>query len=157
MVTEIGPKKVNLVLETGFQIILIIGLLYYGYRLGYYNRRHPVTGDHINDGAVFFVLIAANLFWIRRLLYIPYWVIMDDEAKTFEVKYLMLPAKKFELTDITAYSNNTISSRSESTFGIYVHLKNGSRILLSDIHLDNYSPVEWYLSDMGIKNLGEEA
>jgi len=90
------------------------------------------------------------------LYYTPFWVIIDDDAKTLQIKYLMVKPLTVGLKNITAYSNTTLRTRGGAMYGIYVYLSNGAKILFNDMNVDNYNLIEIFLSQQNVKNLGEE-
>lgn len=68
----------------------------------------------------------------------------------------MLKPKVVGVLDIDAYSTTVIKSRSTSYFGMFLYLSDGSKILFSDLSLENYTPVETFLDGLNVKKLGEE-
>jgi hypothetical protein len=88
--------------------------------------------------------------------FLPFWVIIDDEFKTLEIKYPMLKTKVVRLMDMDNYCSTTIKSISQSYFGIYLHLSDGRRILFSDLSFDNYIPIEVFLNKLKVKKMDDE-
>lgn len=157
MLTEIGPNKTELWGRIIGQIVLLVVLGYFVYRLitdaQLYQPREPV-----GKGWFFAVLILAlNISSFFQLYFLPFWIIIDDDLKTLQIKYLMKKPKVVGKHDIAFYCDTTIKLRRSDCFGLFLHLSNGKRILISDLTFDNYMPVELFLIAIKIKKMDEES
>jgi hypothetical protein len=155
MITEIGPNKGQMFFAISLQIVLILCLSFYCYLVFLPNGRHLISLQHQKDCCLLFLFFVFTLIAGIRLLFMPFWVFIDDENKTLKVKYLLSGPKLFNLRDITGYSTTAIKSRSQSSYGIFINLAKGKKILLSEINLDDYYAVELFLNTSHVKNDGE--
>jgi len=156
MLTEIGPKKFVIGGRIILQVILAMPLLYIIYMSIFQKSIHHLNKMAIRDWAYIIIFLIMNILAFLQLLFLPFWVTIDDELKTLEIKYLMLHSKIVNIYDIIAYSSTTIKSRSSSCFGMFLYLTGGKQVLLSDLTLDNYTPVEVFLKNLKVENKGEE-
>ncbi|MCR8558868.1 hypothetical protein KXD93_14525 [Mucilaginibacter sp. BJC16-A38] len=156
MLTEISPKKDALYGRIILQIILFVALLYFIYGVIFPKGKHHLHDQAAKDWLLVLVALVFNIGFLIKLYSMPFWVIIDDESKTLTFKYLKLPPKNISIYDITGYATTTMKDRSQSYFGIYIYLDEGNRILLSDKTFYDYSPVERFLEQLKVKNLGEE-
>ena len=156
MLTEVSPKKTELYGGIIVQIGVFVALLYFIYILVYPHGKHHFHEQVVKDWLFAIVFLVLNIGLFLKLYSTPFWVIIDDESKTLTLKYLMLPPQNISAHEIAGYATTTIKGRSESYFGIYVHLTAGNRILLSDKTFYDYSPIERFLEQEKVKKLGEE-
>ncbi|MDN3579241.1 hypothetical protein [Mucilaginibacter flavus] len=155
MVTQIGPPKGILVLRIVILIALVLAALYYAYGLinhsGHYLGRNRATAWVAPCG---FMFIGVSLF--LNLFFTPSAVLIDDELKTLEVKYLMRSSKNLGFFGMQAYSTTTIKQKNGASYGIFIYLTNGKKILLTDRDFKDYNLVEEFLINLKVKALGEE-
>ena len=156
MLTEVSPKNTELYGRMIAQAILFIALLYFIYVLVYPHGRHHLHDQVVKDWFYLTLCLGLNIGFFVRLYFTLFWVIIDDEAKTLTLKYLMLPQKNIDVHDITGYTTITIKGKSENYFGIYIYLPAGDKILLSDRIFYDYSPIERFLEQFKAKKMGEE-
>ena len=159
MITKIYPKKGEIPVRIFFQILLLIGLLYMIFLLMHPTGKHKFHSQVIIDWAFGFIILSLNFRNLYQLYFTPFWVIIDNEMKTLEIKYLISKSKVVDPKDITGYSSTFIkgwSSKSMNYFGMFLYLIDGTKILLSDQSLVTYTPIEIFLNEIGVKNLGEE-
>jgi hypothetical protein len=161
MLTEYGPKRGDVIGRIVFQIFLVGILLYCLYAAFFikfsYLIKQPV---YIRAGLVA-ILFFMNVKFFLELYFLPFWVIVDDELKTLEIKYLMRPSKVLGVLDIISYSSTTIKigtrSGTSNYSGIILSLSQERKVLLSEYNLYEYVPIEIFLMDLKIKNTGEES
>jgi hypothetical protein len=154
MITTINPKTSDIKFSIIFQVILGMVLLYLIYvlifQMGSYTP-HKKISIWFAFGSC--LILGITLF--LQLLFLPYKITIDDELNILVVKYVIIPTKTLYLSDIASYSNTTIKSKSSAAFGIFINLSSGKQILASDLTLDNYNPIEWFLAEKKVENLGE--
>ena len=156
MLTEVSPNKTELYGRIIFQIGLFILSFYFLYIIIYPVGRHHFYEQRVRDWLFGMVFLVMTVAFFLKLYFMPFWVIINDEFKTLEIRYLMLKPKVVGLMDMDYYCSITIKSRSQSYFGIYLHLSDGSRILFSDLSFDNYTPIEVFLSEQKVKKMDDE-
>ncbi|HAL83051.1 MAG TPA: hypothetical protein DCO83_13115 [Mucilaginibacter sp.] len=156
MLTEVGPNKTELWGRVISQIVMFLILGYFVYRL-FNPHGIPPTHDLIVKGWIYAVLIlSGNIAAFLQLYFLPFWVIIDDDVKTLEIKYLLKKPIVVGKHAIASYSNTTIKIRRSDCFGLFLHLSDGKRVLISDLTFDNYMPVGLFLSEINIKKKGDE-
>lgn len=156
MLTEVSPNKPALYGRIILQIGLFILSFYFLYIIIHPVGKHYFHEQRVRDRLFGTVFLIMTVVFFVKLYFMPFWVIIDDELKTLEIKYLMLKPKVVGLMDMDYYFSTTIKSRSQSYFGIYLHLSDGSRILFSDLNFDNYIPIEMFLSKLKVKKKDDE-
>jgi hypothetical protein len=158
MTTEISAKKYHVFGRILLQILLLGVLLFAIYKTIkiYTHGGHLLTNVPFMIWFLGFAVLTLNIDYFLQLLFLPFWVIIDDESKSLEIKYLIMKSKVIEVHDITSYSTTVINLGRLSYFGIIMYLPKGKQILLSDLTLDNYTPVEALLTDLKVENLGEK-
>lgn len=102
-----------------------------------------------------FLLLIGNAAYFRFLNQIVFWVYLDDDAKTLEVKYLLQKPKLFREEDLIAYSDKTagIDPKNDNSPGIYLHTSDGEKISFTDFNLNNYMSIVLFLDNLKIKKL----
>jgi hypothetical protein len=105
-----------------------------------------------------FVLLFSifNAVIFVQLLFLPILVIIDSDLKELEIKYLLLGSKVVKVENIDSYSLTVITTKSDSYKGLLLYLTDGKKILLSDFNLKDYTSIESFLNESGIKNSGNE-
>jgi hypothetical protein len=155
MKTTIGPNKGNFYGKIVVEIVFLFLFCYFAYVAFHKEIHRPfmeiTTGRY---GAIMFLILTVGL--MNNIRKVPFCVIIDDELKTLQVKYLLTGTRLIRLEEIKAYSNTTMKSTLASCLGIFVHLTNGQKFLASDINLEDYWPIELFLMNLKVKNLGEE-
>jgi hypothetical protein len=157
MLTEVEPKKFAIGGRVTVQIVLFVVLLYFVYVIVNPKGIHLQHTQVIPDRLFGLLVLVFNIGFFLQLLYMPFWVTIDDELKTLEIKYLILPKKVLSLYDIISYNTTTIRSKNSSCFGVILNLAGEKKILLSDLNFENYTPVEVFLNKFDVKNQGEES
>ncbi len=161
MLTEYGPKRGDVTGRIILQIFLAGILLYCLYTVFFikfnFLTKQPV---YIRAGLVA-ILFVMNVKFFLELYFLPFWVIVDDELKTLEIKYLTRPPKVLGVLDIISYSSTTLKINSRSGTGNYsgiiLSLSQEKKVLLSEYNLYEYVPIEIFLMDLKIKKTGEES
>jgi hypothetical protein len=106
------------------------------------------------SAAIMFLLF--TLVFLLQIFFLPIGVSIDDVSKKMEIKFLLLKSKNVSIADIDSYNSTIIVTKSESYEGMLLHLKSGKIILLSNFNLKDFSPIELFLNESGIKSLGKE-
>jgi len=160
MSVEYGPKQADIIGRIIVQVFLAGVLLYCLYAIFFlkfnFLTKQPV---YIRAGLAVLILLL-NAKYFLELLFLPFWVIVDDELKTLEIKYLMLPSKVLGTLDIISYSSTVVKinlrSGTSNYSGIILSLPYNKQVLLSEYNLYEYAPIEIFLMDLKIKNSGEQ-
>jgi hypothetical protein len=156
MVTEIGPNKADLYSKIFIQLVLVVILFYFIYHLSYAGLKHHSYGQRPKDFGYLAISAMFNVALFLRIYIMPYWLIIDDELKTLEIKYLMSKPSIINVHDIAVFSPTTIKTKSSVFFGIFVYLYNGKKILISDLNFENYLPVETFLNASHVEKSEDE-
>jgi len=156
MSTEIGANKGAFLGRVILQVALFAGLCYLIYVIMFPKGTHLYHEQKVRDWLFGLGCLVANVVLFFRLYFLVSGVIMDDQLKMLEIKYWFLPSQTIRLTDIAGYSDTVIKGRSSSYQGIYIHLNEGKKILLSDLNLTDSFPVEMFLGDCGVKKMPDE-
>jgi hypothetical protein len=149
MITAIGPNKGNMFQRIAAQAVF--GLVFIW---AIVKAAEPIGGWWLL-WVISFLLLIGNAVYFRFLNQIVFWVYLDDDAKTLEVKYLLQKPKLFPGKDLIAYSDKTagIDPKNDNSPGIYLRTSDGEKISFSDFNLDNYAPIVVFLDNLKIKKL----
>jgi hypothetical protein len=156
MSTEISANKGNLWGRIILLITCLAILCYSAYVLVYPKGKHIFHEQKVRDWSFLLFSLVASIGGFIKLYSLITGVIIDEEQKVLEIKYLCLPNKTIYLKDIAGYGTTVIKTRSSGYQGINIHLADGGKILLSDLNLTDSFPVELFLGDSGVKKMGEE-
>jgi hypothetical protein len=156
MATEVSANKGYFWGRIILQIISFAALCYFAYALILPKGKHIFHEQQARDWSFLFIFLVMTTGGFIKLYFFITGVIIDDKAKVLEIKYLFLPTQKIHLSDISGYSTTIIKSKSSGYQGIYLHLSDGKKLLLSDLNLTDSFPVELFLGDSGVKKMGEE-
>ncbi len=97
-----------------------------------------------------------NAFTLVQLLYLPSGVSVDETAKKMEVKFLLIKPVTIEAADLEKYTTTTIFGRKKDYEGILIYIKAGKKLLISNINVKDYKPVEAFLKKIKVKHAGKE-
>jgi hypothetical protein len=156
MITEVDPKSSELTLRIVGQIGAGLGLCYMIYMLFRPIGQYHFHNENVNRWLIFLGLVCLNIVLFLQIYFLPFGLVIDDELKTLELKYLMVKPKVIKVFDITGYSTTTIKSRTTEYLGIFIYLSNSKKVLISDLTFENYTPVQVFLDDLKVNSLGEE-
>jgi hypothetical protein len=156
MSTEIGPNKTELWGRIIGQIVLFVMLGYFVYQIVNSLQVYQPHGLIVKGWLFAILILALNISCFFQLYFLPFWILIDEDLKTLEIKYLIKKPKLVGKHDIASYCNTTIKLRRSDCFGLFLYLSDGKRVLISDLTFDNYMPVELFLITIKIKKMDEE-
>ena len=162
MPTRIGPKSVNLYGGIAILIVSIAGLLASIYLLLF-----CLLAVHLNyKGAIGAGLLLVSTFFLfikfAPLIFSePFWVIIDDNLKTLELKYLFKKPRLIRRDHVISYQDAaaelTVRNSTTQYSGIDIGMLDGTKIIISEKSLDDISYIKTMLDYWGInKSEGEE-
>ena len=102
------------------------------------------------------LFLVGSLVMFVQLRFLPRAVIIDNNSKKLELKYVFQPTIAIGIERIDSYSSTNICTKSDNYKGLLLYLIDGKKILLSDFNLKDYSPIVKFLDDMNVKNHGDE-
>ena len=156
MVKQTGPNKYQFYLKIlvviGF-LLLLVGTIYV--------IKYP-TGTMLETknliAAVLFVFFMSFLIVLVfiQLYFLPFRVIINNDAKSIEVCFPLHKSEMLCLDDIEQYSTTTIYTRSTNYEGLLLYVKNGPKLLISDFNLQDSKVVLDILEESQIPRIGME-
>ena len=160
MPTTIGPNKTTLYGGIFFQIVAIAVIIYCVFAMISMNWKFSSDFRTIRLWILFGGLIFWTIKYVPGLYSTPYWVIVDDDLKTLELKYLLGKPRLIRRDHMICYTDTTISvtTRSGTTTyaGLFIHMNDGAKVLLSERNLEDCTYIGSMLDYWGIKKLKEE-
>jgi len=157
MPTKIGPNKTSLYGGSIFQIIAIAAI---GYCISAMISTHWKFDSGYRTIRLC-IIFGGLLYWIIRyapgFYSMPYWVSVDDDLKTMELKYLLGKPKLIRREHMVSYADKTVSIRTRSgttTYsGLQICLNDDTKVLLSERNLEDCTYIGSMLNYWGIKKL----
>jgi len=111
----------------------------------------------IRNGAMIIFVLYIMAKYVNSLYSTAYQVIVDDELKTFELKYFFRGSQIVRRDHMVSYNPTTIniSTRSGTTSysGLYLNMLDGTKVLFSERSLEDCSYIQSMLDYWGIKKL----
>jgi hypothetical protein len=157
MPTKINRSKSDLV--SGILLLVVFPLLacYFTYDLVSTSAKPFFFNRTIRDCIIIlFALIAVVRYAVLRYS-TPYQVIVDDELKTFELKYFFRAPQIVRRDHMVSYNPTIIkvSGRSGTTYysGVYLNMLDGAKVLFSEQSLEDCSYIQSMLDYWGVKKL----
>ena len=162
MLTKIGPNKSSFYTLIILQCLFVASIILILYKIIFPLGQHHYQDQSSKYWLYIAVFIVVGARFIPKFYLIPYWVIVDDDFKTLEVKYVVKKTKFIRREDMISYSDTNIyvttKSRTTRYSGFYLHLFDGKKILFSEQNfaVEDYVYVESMLAYWGVKKLGDE-
>jgi hypothetical protein len=143
-----------------FQVLTIVIICYFSYDL---IMRLPTSNNRKKglDCGYIILTIIGGVTYARTFYSIPFWVKIDEELNTLDIKYFLRKPILVGPENMLSYNNTAInvSRRSGTTTysGFYLHLGDGRRVLLSDRNfvVEDIVYIEEMLAYWGVKK-GED-
>ena len=92
-------------------VILQVGLFilssYFIYIIIHPVGKHHFHEQRVNDWLFGMIFLSSTTVLFFKLYFMPFWVIIDDEFKTLEIRYLMAKTKVVGLMDMSYYSSRS--------------------------------------------------
>lgn len=97
-----------------------------------------------------------SLVLFFQLLFMPVGINIDNELRTFEIRYLFLKTKHIALKDIDCFSDTIIQTKFSTSTGIFITMVKGQKLLVCEQNFKTYSPMVVFLEENDIPNIGNE-
>jgi len=143
-----------------FQVIALAAVGYFSYDL-ILHVAAPDERKKIADGVIIVLSVITGIRFAWTFYAMPFWVTVDDQLKTLDVKFFLRKPILVSREDMLSYNDTTIKIKLRSgtvTYsGFYLHLGDGRKVLFSERNfaVEDYVYIESMLAYWRVRKEGE--
>lgn len=157
MPTKINRNKSGIFGGILLLVVFPLSACYFTYDLISHSATPFFSNRTIRDCFVIVFALVAVVRYITSRYSTPYQVVVDDELKTFELKYLFKSPQIVRRDHMVSYNPTIINvgtrSGTTSYSGLYLNMLDNTKVLFSEQILEDCTYIQSMLDYWGVKKL----
>ncbi|MFC4230698.1 hypothetical protein ACFOW1_02275 [Parasediminibacterium paludis] len=133
-------------------ILLLVATLVYAFAYS----RPPIKFDDAPVAEIIFLALLIMLLvfmlaiMILQLIIFPIGVEIDEEDKSFTIKFLFSKPLRLSPNDLTDFNSIVLKTKSDSYNGILIRVTNGKEFLIGNFSLKEFEPMQLFLEEQNV-------